>query len=150
LDVLGGRVHSGSFLSAATERFPAVVLGSKAATWLGITELPAAPQIRLADKWFTVIGVLGPMPLAPEIERAVLIGWDAAKEQPAFDGRPTVVYARSDESAIEDVRQVLPPTLNPEQPSLVQVNRPSDALAAKRITQNAFGTLLLGLAGVAS
>nr|CTQ95805.1 Protein of unknown function DUF214 [Kibdelosporangium sp. MJ126-NF4] len=151
LTVLGGSVHSGTFLSAATERFPTVVLGSKSATWLGITSVSGdqAPRIRLGDKWFTVIGVLGPMPLVPEVERSVLIGWDAAKAQLRFDGRPTVVYVRSAEHAIDDVRQVLPRTLNPRQPGLVQVNRPSDALAAKRITQNAFGTLLLGLAGVA-
>ncbi|MCE7006802.1 ABC transporter permease [Kibdelosporangium philippinense] len=151
LRVLNGKVHSGTFLSAATEKFPTVVLGGKSATWLGITEIPdgLAPQIKLGDKWFTVIGVLDPMPLAPDVERSVLIGWDAAKSQLGFDGKPTVIYVRSNEAAIEDVRQVLPRTLNPEQPSLVQINRPSDALAAKRITQNAFGTLLLGLAGVA-
>ncbi|MET0133080.1 MAG: ABC transporter permease [Kibdelosporangium sp.] len=151
LQVLGGKVHSGTFLSAATEKFPTVVLGSKAATWLGITDLPdgPAPQVRLGGKWFTVIGVLAPMPLAPEVERSVMIGWDAAKDQLRFDGRPTVVYARANESAVEDVRGVLARTLDPEQPGLVQVSRPSDALAAKRITENAFGTLLLGLAAVA-
>ncbi|GLY53144.1 ABC transporter permease [Lentzea sp. NBRC 102530] len=56
---------------------------------------------------------------------------------------------RSSEPAIDSVRAVLPRTLDPERPGQVQVSRPSDALAAKRITQNAFGTLLLGLAGVA-
>ena len=34
-------------------------------------------------------------------------------------------------------------------PGLVQVSRPSDALAAKRATQNTFSALFLGLAGVA-
>lgn len=147
LTVLGGKVHTGTFLSAATEKFPTVVLGSKAATWLGITQ--PAPQIQIGIKWFTVIGVLEPMPLAPEVERSVMIGWDAAKDQLKFDGKPTVVYVRATEAAIEDVRAVLGRTLNPQQPGLVQISRPSDALAAKRITQNAFGTLLLGLAGVA-
>jgi putative ABC transport system permease protein len=150
LGVLGGTVHSGTFLNEATDKFPAVVLGSKAATWLGITEVPpVAPQIRLGDRWFTVIGVLGPMALAPEVERSVLVGWDAAKEQLGFDGRATAVYVRSAEDGVEDVRGVLGRTLDPEQPGLVQVSRPSDALAAKRITQDALGTLLLGLAGVA-
>jgi putative ABC transport system permease protein len=150
LNVLGGTVHSGTFLTQATSRFPTVVLGSKSATWLGITDVgQPAPQIRLGDKWFTVIGVLNPMPLAPEVERSVMIGWDAAKDQLKFDGKPTVAYIRAAEASIEDVREVLPRTLNPQQPGLVQVNRPSDALAAKRITQSAFGTLLLGLAGIA-
>src|SRR5690606_9683580 len=47
------------------------------------------------------------------------------------------------------VRDVLPATVFPEQPGQVQVSRPSDALAAKRATQNTFSSLFLGLAGVA-
>jgi putative ABC transport system permease protein len=150
LEVLDGKVRSGTFFNGVNEKFPTVVLGSKAATWLGITEVPEAPpRIRLANKWFTVVGVLDPMPLAPDVERSVLVGWDLAVQELKFDGRPTVVYVRSAEPEIDSVRAVLPRTLDPERPGQVQVSRPSDALAAKRITQNAFGTLLLGLAGVA-
>jgi putative ABC transport system permease protein len=152
LDLLGAKLHSGQFISPTTERFPTVVLGAKAATWLGITDLPKnqpAPRILLNDTWFTVIGVLANSPLAPDIEQSVLIGWDAAKTSLAFDGRPSVVYVRSADAAVEDVRAVLGRTLSPEQPGLVQISRPSEALAAKRITQNAFSTLFLGLAGVA-
>jgi putative ABC transport system permease protein len=152
LGLLGTKIYSGKFLSEATDKFPTVVLGAKAATWLGITELPAgqpAPRILLNDTWFSVIGVLARSPLAPDVEQSVLVGWDAAKANLGFDGRPSVVYVRSTDTAVEDVRAVLGRTLYPEQPGLVQVSRPSEALAAKRITQNAFSTLFLGLAGVA-
>ncbi|MFC0623164.1 ABC transporter permease [Kribbella deserti] len=152
LDLLGAKVASGTFLTEANQAFPTVVLGNKAAGWLGITELPPnapKPRIKLNDKWFTVIGILGPSPLATDVEQSVIVGWQAAKNQLAFDGRPTVVYVRATETAIEDVRAVLARTLNPEQPGLVQVSRPSEVLAAKRITENAFSTLFLGLAGVA-
>ncbi|MBE1471902.1 putative ABC transport system permease protein [Kibdelosporangium phytohabitans] len=148
LTVPGGSVHSGTFLSQATEKFPAVVLGSKSATWLGIASVSGAPQIRLGDKWFAVTGCSARCRCARG--RAVRAGrLGRARTRLAFDGRPTVVCVRSDEAAIDDVRQVLPGTLNPGQPGLVQVSRLSDALAAKRITHDAFGTLLLGLAGVA-
>ncbi|MGC0423663.1 ABC-type antimicrobial peptide transport system permease subunit [Streptomyces sp. SAI-195] len=53
------------------------------------------------------------------------------------------------EESLEDVRDVLPATVFPEQPGQVQVSRPSDALAAKRATQNTYSSLFLGLAGVA-
>jgi putative ABC transport system permease protein len=152
LDLLGAKVYSGKFLCQATDKFPTVVLGAKAATWLGVTDLPAGqppPRILLNDTWFTVIGVLSTSPLAPDVEQSVLIGWDAAKTTLGFDGRPSVVYVRSTDTAVEDVRAVLGRTLSPEQPGMVQVSRPSEALAAKRITQNAFSTLFLGLAGVA-
>ncbi|KOV85534.1 ABC transporter permease [Nocardia sp. NRRL S-836] len=146
LDTLNGRVRDGTFLTAATERFPAVVLGDVAATRLGVT----APdtQVRIGDRWFTVVGILAPLPLAPEVERSALIGWEAAREL-GFDQRPTVLYLRAEEAALDDVRAVLPPTIHPRQPSQVRVSRPSDALVAKRLTENTFSALVLGLAGVA-
>jgi putative ABC transport system permease protein len=152
LDTVGGRVRSGVFLSAATQKWPTVVLGHVAATRLGITELPhdqPAPQVRINDRWFTVVGILDPMPLAPELERSVLVGWDAARAHLHFDGRPTVVYLRAAEPALEDVRKVLPQTASPAEPGQVLISRPSDALVAKRITQNTFSALFLGLASVA-
>ncbi|ANZ41853.1 ABC transporter permease [Lentzea guizhouensis] len=146
LDTLNGRVHNGTFLNAANEKFPTVVLGHVAATRLGITAPDA--QVRIGDRWFTVIGILAPLPLAPEVERAALVGWEAAREI-GFDQRPTVLYLRADEASIDDVRAVLPPTIHPQQPSQVRVSRPSDALVAKRLTENTFSALVLGLAGVA-
>ena len=131
----------------ATEDFPAVVLGYVAAGRLGIDRVPAGdakPSIFVGDRWFTVIGVLGPTPLAPDIDRSVLVGWEAARKELRFDGHPTVVYVKAREESIEDVRAVLPATLYSEIPGLVQVSRPSDALAAKRATQNSYAALFLG------
>ncbi|MFI6096003.1 ABC transporter permease [Lentzea sp. NPDC051213] len=147
LHTLNGRVHDGVFLNEATEKFPTVVLGHIAATRLGITA--PGTQVRINDRWFTVIGILAPLPLAPEIERSALVGWDAAKQDLGFDQRPTVLYLRAQEAAIDDVRAVLPPTVYPQQPSQVRVSRPADALTAKRLTENTFSALMLGLAGVA-
>jgi putative ABC transport system permease protein len=44
---------------------------------------------------------------------------------------------------------VLAATIYPELPGLVQISRPSDALAAKRATESTFSALIIGLAGVA-
>jgi putative ABC transport system permease protein len=86
LGVLGGKVCSGAFLGPATQNYPTVVLGSVAAARLGIDHVDPAkpPQVWICGQWFTVIGVLGPMPLAPEIERSVLVGWNAASEYRGF------------------------------------------------------------------
>jgi len=151
LSAVHGRVAQGAFLTRATERLPTAVLGHAAAQWLGITHLdPAHPvEVEVGDAGFTVIGILAPMPLTPELEQAVLVGWDAARTAVDFDGRPTVVYLRADEPSIESVRSVLPPTLDPELPGLISVSRPSDALAAKRATEGTFAALVLGLAAVA-
>jgi putative ABC transport system permease protein len=129
-----------------------VVLGSVAAARLGLVTLRPgneAPQVMIGDHWFTVVGVLRPTPLAPDLDQAALVGWPAAQTLLRFDGHPTVIYLKVAEPAIEDIRAVLPTTINPAAPGLVQVSRPSDALAAKRATQHAYSGLLLGLAGVA-
>lgn len=96
-----------------------------------------------------MIGVLHSIPLADDLDNAVLTGWPAAKKTLHFGGNPTVIYVKAREAHLEDVRRVLPATVFPQQPGQVQVSRPSDALAAKRATQNTFSSLFLGLAGVA-
>jgi putative ABC transport system permease protein len=149
LSALNGSVQSGRF---DTSELPVVTLGYVAASRLGIPYLVPGqppPVVMIGTTWYTVTGVLAPMPLAPDVERAVVVGWGSAKRFLGFDGHPTVIYVKSREDAINDVRAVLPATLNPELPGLVQVSRPSDALAAKQVTQTAFSALFLGLAGVA-
>jgi len=147
LDAVNGKIASGEFLPRPD--FPSVVLGNVAAARLGVQNAGEHPAIFVGERWFTVVGVLAPLPLAPDLERSVLVGWDAARTQLGFDGHPTVVYVKAREESIEDVRAVLPATLHGEIPGLVQVSRPSDALAAKRATQNSYSALFLGLAGVA-
>jgi putative ABC transport system permease protein len=146
LRLLRGSLHVGEFLDQVSERFPTVVLGSVAATRLGVSRY--GTQVWLGNQWFTVVGILDAMPLAPEIERAALIGWSVAKTL-GFDGHPTTVYVRAADAAVEQVRGVLGATINPAAPMEVQVSRPSEALAAKRLTETSFNALFLGLGGVA-
>ncbi|QAY68668.1 ABC transporter permease [Xylanimonas protaetiae] len=151
LGVIHARTADGRFLDAATSGYPTVVLGAQAAAWLGLTRLPddgPAPQVLIGPRWFTVIGVLAPAPLVPAVDQAALVGWAAATDYLGFDGHPTVVYVTSREDALEDVRAVLPATVSPQHPGLVQVSRPSDALAAKRQAQSTFSGLFVGLAAV--
>lgn len=146
LRLLRGSLHQGKFLDQVTENFPTVVLGSVTATRLGIDQVGG--QVWLGGRWFTVVGILNAMPLAPEIERAALIGWPIAQTL-GFDGHPTTVYVRAGEDDVENVRAVLGATINPEAPMEVQVSRPSEALTAKRLTETSFSALFLGLGGVA-
>ncbi|WP_127499861.1 ABC transporter permease [Actinoplanes solisilvae] len=152
LPVINARVQTGRWLTTATERFPAVVLGSVAAGRLGVTTLPpgrAGPLVMIGDHWFTVVGILAPTPISPDIDRSAMVGWEAARATLGFDGHPTVLYVQSEESQLEAVRAVLAETISPERPGQVAVTRPSDALAAKRATESTFSVLFLALAGVA-
>jgi ABC-type antimicrobial peptide transport system permease subunit len=147
LDSLGGTVARGAFLNAATARYPAVVLGAVAAERLGIDRV--GTQGWLGGRWFTVTGILDPVALAPEIDRAALVGFAVAESLLGFDGSPGTVYVRSDPDHVEAVRDVLAATVNPQNPNEVQVSRPSDALAARAAANTAFTSLLLGLGAVA-
>ncbi|WP_055586391.1 ABC transporter permease [Peterkaempfera griseoplana] len=144
---VGLKMAAGTWLNAAQERYPAVVLGATAARTLGIDRI--GTQIWLGNHWFTVTGILQPTVLAPELDASALVGWDAAKTMLSFDGRPTEIYARSTDSQVVQVSNVLAPTVNPQNPSQVKVSRPSDALSAKKAANNAFTGLLVGIGGIA-
>lgn len=149
LGTVGATVASGTFLNEATARYPAVVLGSTAAERLGVGAAGVEQQVYLGDRWFTVVGVLHPAPLAPELDSAALVGWPVAASSLGFDGYPTTVYTRTREHAVESVQAVLARTANPSAPNEVEVSRPSDALAAQQATETALNGLLLGLGAVA-
>jgi putative ABC transport system permease protein len=144
---VGATMSSGSWLNPATSTYPGVVLGSRAATRLDL--VTPGMRVWLGRRWFSVTGILKPVPLAPELDSAALIGWEAGERYAGFDGHPTTVYARSEESQIVAVRAVLGRTANPEAPNEVAISRPSDALAAKQATDDALTALLLGLGAVA-
>ncbi|MEU6167249.1 ABC transporter permease [Streptomyces tanashiensis] len=147
LPAVGGRLRRGRWLDAATERYPAVVLGATAAQRLDV--YTPGTRVWIGGRWFSLVGVLDPVPLAPELDGAALVGWPAARTYLRFDGHPSTVYVRTEDSAVTEVRAVLPATANPEKPGEVQVSRPSDALAAREATESALTGLLLGLGGVA-
>jgi putative ABC transport system permease protein len=149
LDTLGAELATGAWLDGVTARFPTVVLGSAAARRLGVTGVGTHSQVWLGGEWFTVVGILRAVPLAPELDSAALVGWDAAQTYLDFDARPTTVYCRARDDQVLAVRDVLAATANPASPLDVRVSRPSDALAARQATDRTFTGLLLGLGAVA-
>ncbi|SDJ60504.1 putative ABC transport system permease protein [Nonomuraea maritima] len=146
---VGATLRHGTWLNAATERYPAAVLGADAARRLGVGAVGPETQVVVGGVRFTVVGVLDPVALAAELDSGVFVGRPVAEERLGFDGRPTTLYTRSDESRLEDVRAVLAATANPQAPNEVDVSRPSDALAAKQASSQAFANLLLGVGAVA-
>lgn len=147
LTTLGATVRRGVYLDAATARYPAVVLGSKAAERLGI-DRPGV-KVWLAEQWFTVVGILDPVELAPDLDSAALIGLPIAKELFDAEGSASTIYVRAEPDDLDDVRSVLGATANPEHPEEVDVSRPSDALEARAAAKTAFTSLFLGLGAVA-
>jgi putative ABC transport system permease protein len=149
LGTVGGSVLHGTFLNDATVSYPAVVLGFDAAQSLGFDRVPLGEQVDLAGSSFTVVGILRPVPVAPEIDSAALVGFPVASSLLGLDGHPTTIYLRSSADQVQAVAAVLPFTANPAQPEAVQVSRPSDVLRARAAAKSAFSGLLLGLGAVA-
>jgi putative ABC transport system permease protein len=145
----GAEVVEGEWLTEATGSYPTVVLGWEAAKRLGVHTTGPDTQVWLGGTWFTVVGILAPAPLAPELDNAALVGWDVATDLLGFDGYATTIYTRSEAAAVTDVQQVLGPTANPEAPNEVEVSRPSDALEAQEAADETLSALLLGLGAVA-
>jgi putative ABC transport system permease protein len=149
LETLSGTLAAGRFLDDAVDSYPAVVLGSVAASRLGIADLDELVLVWIDERWWSVVGILDPLPLAPEIDRSALVGFDVARSLLGSDGAPTTLYVRSEPAQIGDVRSVLPATANPENPESVNVSRPSDAIEAQAAAATAFTALYLGLGAVA-
>ena len=147
LDVVAGEVDKGAWLNEATSSYPATVLGATAAQRLGVVE--PGTQVWLGGTYFTVVGILKPSALAPELDNAALIGESVAKQLFGHENNPTTIYERSEDSAVERVRSLIGPTISPQAPSAVKVSRPSDALAAKNAADQAFTTLLAGVGSIA-
>jgi putative ABC transport system permease protein len=149
LGALGGTMASGRYLNDATSRYPVAVLGAEAARRLGIASVRGRPRVLIGGRWFTVVGILEPLTLAPDLDRSVLVGFGVAKRLLGADGTASKIYARIDPEKLAATRPLLAGTADPETPEEVQVSRPSDALAARAAAKTAFTSLFLGLGAVA-
>jgi putative ABC transport system permease protein len=152
----GTSLAQGRYLNAATARQPVAVLGAETARLLGIDRVRPGMRIWVgpggtAGQWFYVAGILNPDTYAPVIDTSVLIGFPAAEKYLGFDGHPSEIYVRTTDTqtAVTQVDALLGSQANPENPSQVNVSRPSDALTARADAMGALDSLFLGLGAVA-
>lgn len=146
---VGAEVMDGIWFNEATSRFPATVLGSEAAQALGVQKAGTDAQVWLGGHWFTVIGILGEVTLASELDNAALVGWPVAQRLLGADNHPSTIYLRAADASVEAVRGVLARTVDPAHPEQVAVSRPSELLLARTAADRAFTGLLLGVGAVA-
>ncbi len=149
LQTLQGSMADGFFLDEATPDYPVTVLGSVAAERLGIRNLDTPTAVWLGDEWFSVVGIMESLELSPNLDRAALVSFGAAETYLEEDLVPSIIYVRTDPAHIDEVRNVMPATVNPENPDQVEVTRPSDALEAREAADSTLTNLFLGLGAVA-
>ena len=145
---VGTSVAQGRYLNAATAEEPVAVLGSAAARRLGIDHVWPRDRIWVGGQWFSVVGILEPAPLAPEIDSAVLVGFPAAQRYLRFGGHPSTIYVRCQTDRVDAVHALLAATANPESPYEVVVSQPSAALTARAAAEGALNSLFLGLGAI--
>jgi putative ABC transport system permease protein len=146
---VGATLADGRFLDEATVTLPTIVLGASAATSLGLPDAAGSPLLYVSGTWFSVVGILEPIPLYPSLDGAAFIGTDIAVDRFDTELAPSTVYVVTDQDRVEQVREVLPATADPDSPGEVDVSRPSDAIAARQAADETLTSLLLGLGAVA-
>jgi putative ABC transport system permease protein len=152
LRTLGGRLAGGRFLDAANGRYPLVVLGSVAAQRLGVDKLTVdgrPVEVYIGGTWFTVAGVLRSLALAPEIDRAALIGYPIAYALFATTRHASTLYVRADPERVREAASLLAAAADPQNPEQTSISRPSDAIEARAKAQSTLTALFLGLGAVA-
>ena len=150
VETLNGSVAEGVGLDDYEDSpYPVAVVGSVAAERLGIRNLEQSTYVTVGDQDIQVVGILDEFTLAADLDRAVMIGIDAAVETFDVDAAPSTVYVRVEDGMVDATRDLIPGTADPESPEEVEVSRPSDALAAQAAADSAFTSLFLGLGAVA-
>jgi putative ABC transport system permease protein len=149
LATLQGKMTRGRFLNAATEHLPATVLGAGTARVLGVDRADGSVRVWLGGRWFSVVGVLRPLALAPELDRSALVGFPIAERELGADGSPVEIYVRTEPPRVDSVVSVLAATADPAAPQDVVVTNPTDALVARADANAAFEGLFLSLGAVA-
>jgi putative ABC transport system permease protein len=149
LGAVSGKLASGHFISANNDTYPTAVLGAQAASTLQIYNVSGRIQVFLGGTWFTVIGILKPVILDPNLDSTVFIGLPVAERLFQTQPNPSEIYVRANVNQVTQTSNLLAATADPQQPDGVQVSRPSDALEARAAAKGQFTTLLLGLGAVA-
>ena len=154
LDTLRVGLRSGRWLDRGTERLPVVVLGSRAAQALGVTDPGQKVWIEPREggdggQWYAVLGILQPSELAPEIDESALVGSAQAAAHLNAGDTPSTVYVRARPDKVTEVQAIAGATANPAAPNVVSVSRPSDLLKARTETKDTLSGLVLSLAAVA-
>lgn len=149
LETLNGAVAEGVFLDEANSDYPVAVLGSVAAERLGVSDLDIDVLVYIGDEYVEVVGILSEFPLAPDLDRTVMISEGAAEAYFQEDIVPTTIYVRVDPDVLDETRALLGATADPQNPEEVEVSRPSDVIEAQAAAESAFDSLFLGLGAVA-
>jgi putative ABC transport system permease protein len=127
------------------------VIGSAAATQLGITDLASQPAIFIQGQPFTVIGIISGDQRIPQLNFGVSVPESTALR---LWGRPEpssaaqmIIHTRL--GAAQVVARQVPVALRPDDPHLLTATAPASPAGLQHSVTASLNTLLLALAGIA-
>jgi putative ABC transport system permease protein len=126
LGTLGVQLASGRFLDRASTHLAVVVLGAQAARTLELERAGGHLQVYLGGAWFSVIGVMQPVVLDPELDSTAFVGLPIAERMFQTQPNASEIYVHAGVNQVTQVSNLLAATADPENPDGVQVSRPSD------------------------
>ena len=127
------------------------VLGSAAASQLGITDLASQPAVFIGGQPFTVIGILSGDQRIPQLNFGVAVPASTALRlwgKPAPGGAAQMLI-RTRLGAAQVVARQIPVALRPDDPSLLTATAPASAAQLAHKVTASLNTLFLALAGIA-
>ena len=92
MDVIGGNLVEGRFITPGLSIIPVTVLEVLQSERLGITNLSTSTKILIDNEWFGVIGVLEELKIS-DLDTSVFIGYGVAKLFD-IDEEPTTIYLK--------------------------------------------------------
>ena len=125
-----------------------IVLGASAAATLGIDEVRPGTAVWMDGRRIAVVGILEPLPLAPELDLSAFVS-DALADDLAAESLLDRAWTRIDPDSVEATSDLLAESISPLDPGTVTTGRPSDALTAQEASEASFTGLLIGIGGVA-
>ena len=149
LPAVEGSLAKGEWFDEGSRKLPVAVLGSAAAARMGITDVGV--RVWVGGQWYSVIGILDSAGLADQLDSAVFLGDDWARDHViAADATDVIdsIYVRVAPGRVAAVRDVVALAANPFS-AYVQVSKLSDLAGARESTDDSLSGLAVGLAAIA-
>lgn len=150
LDAVRGRVVQGRFFDSGHDARGdrVVVLGARAAERLGVSRVDSQPSVFLADRAYTVIGIIDDVQRRTDALDAVVLPMGTARADFGLTA-PEELHLRIAVGAGPVVGEQVPVALSPNAPETVDVQTPPSGSAVRDGVQADINTIFLALGGVA-
>jgi len=148
LRTVGAAVANGRLFDTGMDAShqPVALLGSEAASGLGITSVAGSPAIYIAGQRFTVIGIVRAAPLEPATLAGIIVPVGAAIDLPDHGGGSRQLIVHTQSGAAQLIASQGPDAIDPYNPSRISAAAPIDPSQLRNQVSSQLTTLLLVIA----